>query len=119
VDKIVELTTCKLSQMNININFQAPSLKRNEYFSIFKDINEHLKELEGQFGNIKSVEIKLYDTMADNTNNDKALMANIKFENESFTEYRISNRWDKVISDVFYNLKLKNVIRNIKLNLAN
>jgi hypothetical protein len=84
-----------------------------------KDINEHLKELEQQFGNIESVEIKLYDTMEDISNNNKALVANIKFKKESFIEYRVSNRWDKAISDVFYNLKLKNLIRNIKLNLTN
>jgi hypothetical protein len=90
--------------MNVSVLFNTPFLKRNEYFSIMKNINEKMEELERQFGNIEIAEIKLYDTIEDNTHNNKALLISIKLENESLVEYRVSGSWDNVITDAFNGL---------------
>ena len=107
----------KSSAMTISVIFNTPSLKRNEYFLILENINENLKVLSEQLGNVESAEIKLYDTMEDETQNDKAASINIKLENESLMEYRIAGSWEKAISDVFHSLAPIGIIRNLEPNL--
>jgi hypothetical protein len=104
--------------MNLHIIFNAPSLTRNEYFSIMKSINENLKALTEQFGDMENAEIKLYDTMEDNTHNDKAALISIKFENENFIEYRVAGKWDELIIDVFQSLTGESIIKNPDLHLV-
>jgi hypothetical protein len=107
----------KSNAMTISVIFNAPSLKSNEYFLIMENINENLKVLSEQLGNVERAEIKLYDTMEDGTKNDKAASINIKLENESLMEYRIAGSWDKAIADIFHNLTDSGIVRNLDRNL--
>jgi hypothetical protein len=94
----------KSSAMTISIVFNAPSLKKSEYFLIMENINQNLKVSTEQLGDIESAEIKLYDTVEDEIQNDKAASLNIKMKRESFMEYRVACSWDKVIADIFHSL---------------
>jgi hypothetical protein len=107
----------KTNAMTISVIFNAPSLKRNEYFLIMENINENLKVLSEQLGDVERAEIKLYDTMEDGTQNDKAASINIKLENESLMEYRVAGTWDKAIADVFHSLTDSGVVKNLDLNV--
>jgi hypothetical protein len=99
--------------MNISIIFNAPSLEKNEHFIIMQNITDHLKELSEQLGNIESVEMKLYDTMEDHNHNNKAVLMSVKFRKETYTEYQVADRWDKVIIDAFHSLMAKGILRNL------
>ena len=103
--------------MNLNITFNAPSLKRDGAILIMKDIHENLEILAEYFGDIECVEIKLYDTLEDNKHNNKAAFISVKYENEIYIKYRISDSWDKVIKDVFSSLIAAMEIRNLDLLL--
>ncbi len=107
-----------MTGMNISINFKTPFLKRNEYFSIMKNINENLKSLSDQMGKIESAQIKLFDTMEDNVHNNKAVLISIKFEKESLIEYRVAAGWNEVIEDIFHSLITKEIIKNLDLHLV-
>jgi hypothetical protein len=102
----------KVSVMHINIIFNTPSLERNECFLIIENINKNLKAVATQFGNIENAEIKLYDTMEDNTYNNKAALLSIKFEKESFIKYQVADNWEKIIAGVFHSIKATGAARS-------
>jgi len=103
--------------MNINVTSNAPSLKKEEYFLVIKNINEQLETLAEYFGDIESVEIKLYDTMVDNKKNDKAVFFSINLENELYIKYQIADKWNDVINDIFRSLIDTIEIKNLDLLL--
>jgi hypothetical protein len=50
--------------------------------------------------------------MEDNRYNNKAVLINIKFEEDNFIEYQIANQWDKLIKDIFKRIMVTRTLRN-------
>jgi hypothetical protein len=103
--------------MNLNVTFNAPSIKRHDSFLMMKHINANLETLAKHFDDIECVEIKVYDTLEDNKYNNKAAFISVKYENEIYIKYQISGSWDKLVKDLFSSLIATIEIRDLDLLL--